>query len=124
MSGVKTSRLDAAFEAAKIAAEDLSKGELLDIWEQLFREKFGHRISRVVELEQLRLTREIHAAVTAPTIVLQPGERVEPLRPAEEILRQRARAVVDERYYDGDDGWDRLKAAIGNLEDLVGRTDG
>jgi hypothetical protein len=35
-------------------------------------------------------------------------------------LRKAARAVVWARHYSGDDGWDRLKAAIGDLEDLVG----
>ena len=38
------------------------------------------------------------------------------------ILRKVARAVVDARYYNGDDGWDRLKNSISALEDLVGRT--
>lgn len=32
-----------------------------------------------------------------------------------------ARKVVAARYYNGDDGWDRLKNAIGELEGLVGR---
>lgn len=32
-----------------------------------------------------------------------------------------ARAVVWTRYYSGDDGWDRLKEAIGQLESIVGR---
>ena len=32
-----------------------------------------------------------------------------------------ARKVVAARYAGGDDGWDRLKNAIGELEDLVGR---
>jgi hypothetical protein len=36
-------------------------------------------------------------------------------------LRTAARAVVWARYYDGDDAWDRLKEAIGRLEDIVGR---
>jgi hypothetical protein len=36
-------------------------------------------------------------------------------------LRKTARAVVWARYYSGDDGWNRLKEAIGNLEDIVGR---
>jgi hypothetical protein len=31
------------------------------------------------------------------------------------------RAVVWARYYRGDDGWEKLKAAIGELEALVGR---
>jgi hypothetical protein len=35
-------------------------------------------------------------------------------------LRQAARAVVWARHYSGDDGWERLKEAIGSLEDLVG----
>jgi hypothetical protein len=32
-----------------------------------------------------------------------------------------ARAVIWARYYSGDDGWERLKEAIGNLEGIVGR---
>ncbi len=36
-------------------------------------------------------------------------------------LLERAMAVVVARHYRGDDGWDRLKNAIGELEDLVGR---
>ena len=36
-------------------------------------------------------------------------------------LRHAARAVVWARYYGGDDGWERLKEAIGNLEEIVGR---
>jgi hypothetical protein len=42
--------------------------------------------------------------------------------PADEKLRAAARAVVDARYYGGQDGWDVLKEAIGQLEDLVGRS--
>lgn len=41
-----------------------------------------------------------------------------------EKLRKAARAVVDARYYNGEDGWDRLKNAIGELEDIVGRSNG
>jgi hypothetical protein len=33
----------------------------------------------------------------------------------------KARTVVWARYYDGDDGWERLKEAIGELEGMVGR---
>ncbi len=36
-------------------------------------------------------------------------------------LSRLGRAVVFARYYDGDDGWDKLKEAIGALEDRVGR---
>jgi|HubBroStandDraft_3_1064219.scaffolds.fasta_scaffold00005_8 hypothetical protein len=32
-----------------------------------------------------------------------------------------ARGVVWARYYAGDDGWERLKEAIGRLEQIVGR---
>ena len=39
----------------------------------------------------------------------------------EDKLRRAARAVVFWRYYGGDDGWEKLKAAIGELEELVGR---
>ena len=42
--------------------------------------------------------------------------------PADEKLRKVARAVVDARYYSGDDGWDVLKEAICELEGLVGRS--
>lgn len=37
-------------------------------------------------------------------------------------LRSIGRRIVDARYYHGDDGWDRLKNAIGDLEDKVGRS--
>lgn len=37
-------------------------------------------------------------------------------------LRKLARAVVDARHYHGDDGWDRLKNAICDLEGKVGRS--
>lgn len=37
-------------------------------------------------------------------------------------IRKIGRAVVDARYYHGDDGWDRLKYAIGDLERKVGRS--
>lgn len=36
----------------------------------------------------------------------------------DELLR-RAQAVVAARHYQGDDGWDRLKNAIGELEDFI-----
>ncbi len=42
--------------------------------------------------------------------------------PADDKLRAAARAVVDARYYNGDDGWHVLKEAIGQLEALVGRS--
>ena len=42
--------------------------------------------------------------------------------PSDEKLRRVARAVVDARYYGGDDGWDVLKNAIAELECIVGRT--
>ena len=42
--------------------------------------------------------------------------------PADDKLRKAARAVVDARYYHGDDCWDVLKKAIGELERLVGRS--
>jgi hypothetical protein len=35
-------------------------------------------------------------------------------------LIKAARAVVWARHYNGDDAWDRLKYAIGDLEDQVG----
>ena len=35
-------------------------------------------------------------------------------------LIKAARAVVWARHYNGDDAWDRLKNAIGDLEDQVG----
>ena len=41
--------------------------------------------------------------------------------PAGAKLHQAARRVVWARYYSGDDGWDRLKKAIGQLEEIVGR---
>ena len=44
------------------------------------------------------------------------------VRPVSDKLHKAARAVVDARYYHGDDGWDRLKNAIGELEEIVGRT--
>jgi hypothetical protein len=43
--------------------------------------------------------------------------------PADDALRRAARAVVDARHYLGDDGWDKLKNAIGQLEEMVGRSD-
>lgn len=43
--------------------------------------------------------------------------------PADDKLRKAARAVVDARHYHGDDGWDRLKNAICELEGIVGRSD-
>lgn len=36
-------------------------------------------------------------------------------------VRRAARRVVWARYYDGEDAWDKLNAAIGELEDIVGR---
>jgi len=42
--------------------------------------------------------------------------------PSNDELVRRARAVVDARHYNGDDGWDKLKNAISELEGLVGRT--
>lgn len=39
--------------------------------------------------------------------------------PADKKLREAAKAVVDARHYHGDDGWDRLKNAIGELEDIL-----
>jgi hypothetical protein len=39
-------------------------------------------------------------------------------------LIKAARSVVWARHYSGDDGWERLKAAIGALEDIVGRPAG
>jgi hypothetical protein len=38
-------------------------------------------------------------------------------------LRAVAHAVVKARYYHGDDGWDRLKNAIGELEDHMENTE-
>jgi len=52
---------------------------------------------------------EIHAAVVKGA-------------PADEKLRKAARAVVDARYYHGDDSWEKLKNAIGELQDIVGRS--
>lgn len=43
--------------------------------------------------------------------------------PAGYELHRRARAVVDAWYYQGDDGWDRLKNAIAELKGLVGKTE-
>lgn len=37
-------------------------------------------------------------------------------------LRNLGRRVVDARYYHGDDGWDRLRNAICDLEGKVGRS--
>jgi len=54
---------------------------------------------------------EIHALIVRGEITLN------------DKLNKAARAVVDARHYHGDDGWDRLKNAIGELEDLVGRTE-
>ena len=42
---------------------------------------------------------------------------------SEDALVAAARKVVAARRYDGDDGWDRLKNAIGELEYIVGRPD-
>ncbi|MHB8388019.1 MAG: hypothetical protein ACYDBH_00390 [Acidobacteriaceae bacterium] len=42
--------------------------------------------------------------------------------PANDLLCMAARRVVDARHHGGDDGWDKLKDAIGKLEDIVGRT--
>lgn len=49
---------------------------------------------------------EIHATVVIGT-------------PSNDRLLQAAQAVVDARHYHGDDGWDRLKNAIGDLEDIL-----
>jgi hypothetical protein len=53
-----------------------------------------------------KLIAEIHAVVVKG-------------KPANEELLRRARAVVSARHYHGDDGWDKLKNAIGELEELV-----
>lgn len=50
---------------------------------------------------------EIHAAIVRGA-------------PANDTLVKAARAVVDARHYQGEDGWDRLKNAICDLEGLVG----
>lgn len=42
--------------------------------------------------------------------------------PANDALMKAARAVVDARHYNGDDGWDVLKNAIAELEGLVPAT--
>ena len=42
-------------------------------------------------------------------------------RDPEGELRRAASRVVFYRYYGGDDGWEKLSAAIGELEDIVGR---
>ena len=36
-------------------------------------------------------------------------------------LHKAAHRIVWARYYDGEDAWDKLNAAIGELEDIVGR---
>jgi hypothetical protein len=36
-------------------------------------------------------------------------------------LIKAAKAVVWFRYYSGDDGWEKLKEAIGRLENIVGK---
>lgn len=41
--------------------------------------------------------------------------------PASHKLVVAARRVVWARYYNGDDGWEKLNEAIGQLEDIVGR---
>lgn len=41
--------------------------------------------------------------------------------PADAKLRKAAQAVVDARHYHGDDGWDKLKNAIGEMEDILKR---
>lgn len=38
---------------------------------------------------------------------------------ATERLLKLAQDVVTARHYQGDDGWDRLKEAIGQLEDFI-----
>jgi len=55
-----------------------------------------------------KLVREIHACIVQGS-------------PSSPKLLRLARNVVWARYYDGDDAWDRLKHAIGELEGLVGR---
>jgi hypothetical protein len=62
-------------------------------------------ITKLIEEIEERLARLHQAFGTAP----------------DDKLRQAARAVVFWRYYDGDDGWEKLKNAIGELEDLVVR---
>jgi hypothetical protein len=42
-------------------------------------------------------------------------------RGPESELYRAARAVVFFRYYGGDDGWEKLSEAIGELENIVGR---
>lgn len=37
-------------------------------------------------------------------------------------IQRLGRAVVDARYYHGDDGWDKLNTAICDLEGAVGRS--
>lgn len=43
--------------------------------------------------------------------------------PSNDAILKAARKVVDARYYHGDDGWEVLKSAIGELEGIVGRTE-
>jgi len=77
---------------------DLAEGE------RAMTEKF--------EATMIRLCRDQIAACQA--YLLAVGADVDPLYHA-------ASRVVWARYYSGDDGWDRLKKAIGQLEEIVGR---
>ena len=96
----------AAAAAAAKAMEGLSFGDMFDVWDLVLHETFGASMSHLMNTEQLRLLRDLHHTLISKA-------------PASEDLVRVARAVVAARH--SGDGWDRLKDAIGELEDLVGR---
>lgn len=67
--------------------------------------------------------RNVVVGTGAQQVIYIPFNRVQELEAQLSELRTAGRRVVDARYYEGEDGWDKLKNAICELEGLVGRTE-
>jgi len=100
-------RTEATAQEVAAACAGQAFGEMIDALDLALHRMFGASMTHLINLEQLRLLRDIHAIVVGKA------------PPASADLVAAARAVVEVRHSRA--GWDMLSAAIGRLEDLVGR---
>jgi hypothetical protein len=99
-------RDEALADAIVEAGKGLAFGDFIDGLDLALHRLFAASMTHLVNLEQLRLLRDVHAVTVGKA-------------PASDNLVRAARDVVLARYAQGD--WSILRDAIGVLEDLVGR---
>jgi len=101
-------RSSEALKGCVAALLGLSFIDTFDVWDIVLQEMFGASMAHMTHTEQLRLLRDIHRVT------------VEHAPASDDLVRAAREVVALKAARHRGEVWDRVKNAIGALEDLIG----